>query len=417
MTKIQLCNSTDCTGCATCKNVCGQSAISMLPDLKGFLHPIINDERCIACGACVNACPILNENNFRIPSSQTARKGWAKNDDIVSKSSSGGVFSLVAEQILSKKGHVYGACFDTSTWKLHHVCVDNYDHIDQLRGSKYVQSDIGETFKDAKKDILSGIDVLFVGTPCQIAGLHSFLHHKEYPNLITIDLVCHGVPSPDVFIAFTEFLNESEGSELVNYSFREKKWCWTRFNSLAIFKNGSVKRGKWEEDPYMRGFLRELFLRDSCHHCRFANMNRQGDITLADYWAYKHKHGEENNRERGCSLILMNNDKARNVIHQSLSLMTSYPITIEEAMMGNQALKKCFPKNPISVSFWDDFRGKGFKGVVEKYLYPEPIPLHYRLIYNFGKDSVITRIHTLSKDFLRVVKMIMKRILKIFHVL
>lgn len=406
MSMIQLCNYKDCTGCSACSSYCGQKAIQMHFDKKGFLRPIIDVEKCVACGACVKVCPILNEKEIRKPTYQTARKGWAKDDGIISKSSSGGIFSLLAALVLEKKGHVYGACFDRLNWRLHHVKVDRIEDLELLRGSKYLQSELGETYKEVRNDLGKGVIVLYVGTPCQIAGLHFYLRHKEYPNLLTVDLVCHGVPSPDVFKAYTNYLEKTEKSKLVNYQFREKRWCWTRFNSLAIFENGSESRGKWEEDLWMRGFLRELFLRDSCYNCRFANMNRQGDITLADYWAYRHKHGEIRNKEKGCSLILMNNDKGRNLIDQVMPQMISYPMSIEEACMGNQALKRCFPKNPLSDSFWNDFFGKGFEGIIDKYLYPEPIPLHYRLIYKYGKDSLFFQSYLLAKKIYHTLKTI-----------
>jgi len=406
---VKLCDNIDCTGCSACSNTCGQGAILMQPNNKGFLHPIIDTEKCIVCGACMKVCPILNENEFRKPSDQTARKGWAHDDNIVSNSSSGGLFTLLADYVLENKGHVYGACFDTINWKLQHVKVDNFNDLEQLRGSKYLQSEIRDAYKEVRKDLNNGKEVLFVGTPCQISGLHFFLHNKKYPNLLTVDLVCHGVPSPVVFKAYTDYLRDLKGSDLVQYYFREKKWCWTRFNSLAVFKNGSVSRGKWEEDIYMRGFLRELFLRDSCHNCRFANMNRQGDITLADYWAYRHKRGEIRNKERGCSLILMNNEKGREVIRQILPRMVSYPMSIEEARIGNQALSKCFPKNPLSDSFWKDFHDKGFSGIIDKYLYPEPIPIYYRLIYKFGKSSLFFKFYIIIRKVFQLGKIVISR--------
>lgn len=405
---IRLCSEIDCTGCSACFNICGRDAISMKPDEKGFLRPLIDNARCVECGLCMKVCPILNEHDIKKPEHQEALKGWAKDNEIVSNSSSGGVFTLLAQKVLYENGSVYGASFDAESWNLRHIRIDSLEDLPQLQGSKYLQSDIHKTYRQARADLVAGRKVIFVGTPCQIAGLHFVLQHKEYPNLLTVDLVCHGVPSPMIFRHYVDYLNQQENSELVKYSFREKYWCWTRYNSLAIFKSGSKRRGKWEEDPYMRGFLRELFLRDSCHNCRFANMNRQGDITLADYWAYTRKPGEQRNRERGCSLILMNTDKGRDSIANIKQEVISYPLSIEEASLGNQALHHCFPKNPQSEAFWNDFRKEGFKGTIDKYLYPERPDLYYQIIYRFGYKSpallvfrVLRKIYHVGKCFVQ----------------
>lgn len=393
MSEITLCEKELCTGCLACYNVCPNGTITVVTNDEGFVYPEINHSTCLKCGKCQRACPVLRD--LKSVGEQSAYKGWAKDKDLVTMSSSGAVFSLLSSQVLNKEGYVYGAAFDENL-DLKHMYAHTENEMPKLRGSKYVQSFIGDTFKEIKKQLDGDKYVLFCGTPCQVAGLNSFLGKKEYSKLMTIDLVCHGVPSPKVFRSFKEWLEQKYNSRILSYGFRDKKWSWMRFNSIVTFKNGTEYFGKWEEDPWMRGFLREYFLRPSCHQCKFANMNRQGDITLADYWSYYHKKGELKNRDTGCSLILMNTDKGRRAFESCKSQMHFYPITLEEARGCNQALNRCFPASPNRTEFWKDYNNMTFGSVIEKYMTPEDISGHYKMVYKYGKDSWLTRCYDIS---------------------
>lgn len=390
VTEIKLCGEDLCTGCMACYNKCIHGAIDVKIDDEGFFSPAINKDKCIKCGLCVSACPILNEfGKLDKTYKQCAYKGWAQDSEIVATSSSGGIFSLLSDSVLSSNGYVYGAAFDDN-FILRHCCVHSRNDISKLRGSKYVQSYIGDIYVDIKKKLDEGRNVLFCGTPCQVSGLNYFLK-KIYPNLLTVDLVCHGVPSPKVFKAYSNWLKEFMNSEIVSYNFRDKKWSWKRFNSLVSFKNNVQYIGKWEEDPWMRGFLRNLFLRPSCHHCKFSNMNRQGDITLADYWSYTCKKGEIDNKDTGCSLILLNSIKGHVAFNLCCSKMFYYPISIDEARKCNPALNNSFPENPLRNQFWKDFNSLEFSDIVRKYMSPDVISLQYRYIYKYGRDSKKTK--------------------------
>ena len=409
MTEIKLCDKELCTGCMACYNACPHGSISVTTDDEGFAVPIINHDTCLKCGKCTRVCPILNELNQ--VEKQTAYKGWTRDDELLKNSSSGGVFSLLSSQVLADGGYVYGAAFDEKL-ELRHISAHTEEEMPRLRGSKYVQSYIGETFREIKKGLDDGKKVLFCGTPCQVAGLNGFLGKKDYPKLLTVDLVCHGVPSPKVFKSFKEWLENENYSQIEEYKFRDKKWCWTRYNSLVTFKNGAKHYGKWEEDPWMRGFLREYFLRPSCHHCKFANMNRQSDITLADYWSYICKKGEINNRERGCSLVLCNTDKGRKAVELCKGEMICYPITINEVRRCNRALNGCFPASPLREQFWKDYKSLPFDTLIMKYMYAEAIPTHYRLVYKYGNSSIITRTYDFS---IRAINGIKSRIKSLFR--
>ena len=180
-------------------------------------------------------------------------------------------------------------------------------------------------------------------------------------------------------------MEQNNGSKIISYRFRDKKWSWRRYNTSIRFKNGTKYLGKWEQDPWSRGFLRDLFLRPSCHNCIFSNMRREGDITLADMWSYVCKKGEENNRDRGCSLILLNNDKGLKAFEECKSNMVFYPISKAEAQDGNQALQGAFPVNPMREQFWQDYNSFDFDILVKKYMYPEPISSRYKRIYKYGR--------------------------------
>ena len=410
MHKIELCDKNLCTGCLACYNACTRDAIQIKTDDEGFYYPFIERTKCVECGRCVSSCPVLK--NLPSPNAQKAYKGWACDEEILRHSSSGGLFSVLSNDVLKydNKGAVYGAAFEKD-FTLRHRRVDKIEDLKQLRGSKYVQSYTGRIYNDVKKDLHEGKKVLFCGTPCQIAGLNEYLGRKHYSNLLTVDLVCHGVPSPRVFRSYVNYLEQTNKSSLVSFNNKKKKWCWTRYNSIATFNNGTTYTGKWEEDPYTRGFLRDLFLRPSCHHCKFANMNRQSDITLADYWSYYPKKREKKNRERGVSLILVNSKKGAIAFEAIKKYLVWYPISIEEAMNCNLALSRCFPASPKRDFFWRSYNNAGFQGVIEDFLFKEITLPHYQMIYKYGKDSFMFKLYRLKSYVLNKIIRILSRCL------
>lgn len=398
---IKLCDAKDCTGCMACGNACRFGAITFSPDNEGFLHPKIDPERCTGCKMCVRACPILTP----CPPAGTQEEkrvfaAWAKDENIRDESSSGGVFSVLAKDVIAAGGVVFGAAFD-ERFSVRHVMAEDEDGLKNLRGSKYVQSDIGKTFSLAENFLKARRRVFFTGTPCQIAGLRMYLR-KDYENLLTADIVCHGVPSPMVFESYKIWLESRLGSPLGDYKFRDKRWSWKYFNTKAspvkgrkfqhesppfrAGKNGELF-GTWQTDPWMRGFLREYFLREGCHSCRFANTNRPGDITLADYWGYRSKKGKFKDDDKGISMVMLNNSKGRNAFARIKPNLVFTETPTEEAVRGNPALSRCVPPSPLRADFWADFRAGGVAGTLEKYMFPEITPRHLRVLYRFGRAS------------------------------
>ncbi len=341
----------------------------MVQDRKGFLYPKVNIGNCIECGLCEKTCPVIHEGYERKPEHVYAIK--TKDEKIRLSSSSGGVFSFLAEQVLKEGGVVFGAAFDEQ-WNVRHVCITNADDLEKLRGSKYVQSNIGNTFSETKKFLQEGIPVLFSGTPCQIAGLKLFLK-KEYGNLTTVDFVCHGVPNPRIWQEYLKeeaahFLNSlgyktypsslDPMSLIKSISFRDKPNGWKQFHfsiELSITsedgKENSIlsSRDVWEH-PYMLLFLKDYILRPSCHHCHFRCGKGMADYTMADYWGIERFYPDFFD-DHGVSLF-MTYKNSRDVFLHSNSLIDYIETSYQEACVGNYAIRHDWPVNKDSVFFY-----------------------------------------------------------------
>lgn len=314
----EICNSLACTGCSTCVNVCAKAAITMIADKEGFLMPQIEQSQCVNCGLCVKKCPALNP--LAAETKQPLAYAVISNEDR-KISSSGGAFSVFARYVLARNGVIFGASFygkdEKGTLvnqfpKLSHIPVEKLEDLDFLRGSKYIQSDIGDSFKKAKAFLKDGRFVLFTGTPCQIAGLYSFLGNKEYENLITLDLVCHGVPNQTYFGSYLEKLKKTSrltaGGDIEGFRFR-------KLDSWSIVPAVKFAETKWqileqENNSYMSAFFQLVNFRECCYCCQYSNMNRVGTMTLADYWGIgkgKKKFGR--NVAAGVSLVIDNSGR------------------------------------------------------------------------------------------------------------
>lgn len=274
----------DCCGCSSCKNICPNDAINMVGDRNGFLFPIVDKEKCIKCGKCLKVCPILNNNNEFPQNIKEVYAMYNKDEVTRLQSSSGGIFSLLAEWILDKNGIVFGAKFNEK-FDVIHDFVDKKENLKLLRGSKYVQSDIRDSFRVAKKFLEEDKYVLFSGTPCQIEGLKQYLE-KEYDRLYTQDIICHGVPSPNVWREYLKYRKNKDLENPLYINFRNKDNGWNSFSMQFQYLNGEYKK-KHTDDLFMRAFLRNASLRDSCYYCKFKKENKCADITLADFWRNK----------------------------------------------------------------------------------------------------------------------------------
>lgn len=273
---FDICYKEICSGCSACANVCPVNAITMKTDSEGFEYPEIDFENCINCGKCRKICPTANKptDTEQIPSVYAAVN---KDEEVRLNSSSGGIFTAVAEKVIDDGGVVFGAGFDERLKVKHQMCSDKKG-LYNLRGSKYVQSAIGDTYRQAKDQLEDGKRVLFVGTPCQIGGLLAYLG-KEYDNLITVDFICHGVPSPKVWQKFVSSNETKYASKAVSASFREKKDGWKPYYMSIKFDNSDEYSNVIPKDPYLRGFVSGLFLRPACSKCSFKQIGRQSDYS------------------------------------------------------------------------------------------------------------------------------------------
>ena len=301
-----------CTGCRCCEQVCRYGAIKISKDKEGFLFPSIDADRCVGCGICEKKCP---NNVFDIfnPEVSTGFSVVAKDINILTSSSSGGMFSIIARYVLSKNGIVFGAAFQDD-FSLKHIYIDNEKDLKKLSGSKYFQSDIGNSYTVVKELLKKNVLVYYSGTPCQIAGLKSFLN-REYDNLITSDLICHGVPSPLFFEKYKEYIEKKNNASLINFSFRKMNG-WGVVEQYALRKGKKVIKKSYADycSEYLHSFLMGGLFRKSCYSCLYSNMNRCGDITIGDFWGIQ-KFSKIDCR-KGVSAVLLNNEKAKKIFEE-----------------------------------------------------------------------------------------------------
>lgn len=325
-----------CTGCAACENICPTGAIDMAENAEGFLYPQIDVKRCVGCGQCENVCQIFHRDNL------ADRKALMfaavnKDDDILGQSSSGGVFAALADIIAQRDGIIVGCQFDESMTAVHKA-VEARKGYSQFHGSKYVQSNIGWTYREVERYLQEGRCVLFTGTPCQVRGLQLFLG-KDYDNLLTADLICHGVPSPKLWHEHLSYLEKQNGKEIVSYRFRGKyRVGWSLYYYYYYYKGEKKpKHGYAMLDPFYTAFLKGENYRECCYRCNFATLPRVGDFTIGDYWGVeKHHHNLQANR--GVSLLLLNTAKAKDLLSDIEDRMEIIPTKEEWATEYNHNL-------------------------------------------------------------------------------
>ena len=315
---IRIEDKISCCGCNACVQACPKKCISLVTDNEGFWYPEVQYDECISCNMCEKVCPIQNKTSFS-DEVLAAYAGHSVNEAIISASSSGGVFSELALYVLEQNGVVFGAAFD-GQYRVHHICIDNISDLHLLQGSKYLQSDIGQSYKEAEKYLLDGRLVLFSGTPCQISGLHSFLG-KEYDGLISLDILCHGVPSPLVWRRYLDELKQlNKCDEIKKISFRAKPKGWLDYYFEAIFNGGIKYSCSHKTNPFMRLFLGNICLRPSCHECKFKKLGRKSDITLGDCWGVENVLPELF-YENGVSIIIVHSHKGEVILEKIKSIV------------------------------------------------------------------------------------------------
>ena len=365
-----LCRAEDCTGCTACASVCPVNAIAMEPDHEGFLRPVIG-ERCILCRRCEQTCPILHP-PVPGPAPAAAHAVWNRDEAERTASSSGGFFSLLARHVLEQGGAVFGAALDEGM-TTRHVCARTVEELAPMRGSKYVQSDLGDTFSQVKALLDAGTAVLFSGVPCQVDGLKRYLG-KDYPNLLTCDLVCHGVPSPAVFRAYLDGLEAARGSRAVSVRFKDKSHGWAHPWFTVQFADGSVYTEDFNRTGYGRGFGMQLFLRPACAKCRYTSTSRPADFTLADYWGLDEKLALPVERDKGVSMVLVNSARGQQVFDALSGRFGQVERPLAEAVAGNPRLASPLKANPRRAAFFSAFSALPFAEVEKRFLALPSLP-------------------------------------------
>lgn len=357
-----------CTGCAVCSNVCPKNCIMMVEDEMGFHYPIVDGEKCIGCDLCEKCCPVLNQTrpqNYDPPMVYAAR---TKDFELRFHSTSGGVFSELANLIIEQGGVACGARYDKNNL-VEHCLVKSVSDLDKIRQSKYAQSFIGEVYKEIKKELHDGKMVAFCGTPCQVSGLYKFLG-REYENLVTFDFICRGVNSPKAYRYWLKEVEEENGSRVTRVWFKYKQNGWKKSPrcTRVDFSNGQFKVYSDNENSFMSGYLGpNLYIRPSCGDCAFKGTPRVGDITLADFWGLDSKLEDDG----GTSLVMLNSKKGENLFEQ-LNERIEYELhEFSEIYAGNVCANGSVKINPKSEIFLKKLGTKPFSKLVTQYSKPD----------------------------------------------
>ncbi len=335
---MKLCDSARCTGCHTCSQACPVGCITMVQNREGFWYPQVDEAACLSCGKCSAVCPVMKSKPGQAV--QHAYACMHKDEEVRLKSSSGGVFTLLAEAVLRQGGVVFGAAF-AEDFSVHHIAVEQLENVEKLRGSKYVQSTIGNAYKECRAYLESGRLVLFTGTPCQIDGLLCFLG-KEYDNLLTQDIICHGVAAPAVWQKYIAFREKKAMSKTRRTFFRHKKYGWKTFSVLFTFINNTEYAETLRTDCFMQGYLANLFLRQSCYRCHAKSLTRKSDITLADFWGARHILPDMDD-DKGTSLVLISSEKGQRLFDEIQNGMSWKQVDFSQAVSYNSAINKSAP--------------------------------------------------------------------------
>lgn len=352
---IKIDDKSKCCGCSACANVCPKKCIAMLSDEKGFLYPSVNESKCVNCGLCNKICPILNpKSNIE---EKRAYAAYNTNNETRKVSSSGGIFGCIANEILNRLGVVFGAAYADNFKSIKHIGVENKEDLPKLYGSKYLQSEIGDSYKSAEAYLKTGREVLFVGTSCQIAGLKAYLR-KDYENLLTVDVICHGTPSPRVWKDYADEKEDEFQSKIVAADFRNKRFGWDKSVLLLLFANEKEYCALGSKDEYIKGFLMNLYLRESCYKCICKGNNVLSDISLGDFWGIESILPNFSDN-KGASAVILNTDKGKAFFEKIKSDLVIEKVNYSDVLKGNPALVSPVVKPDKSEKFWRLYHKKG----------------------------------------------------------
>lgn len=372
-------NKDDCTGCGACAAACPKGCITMQPDEEGFLYPVTNYTVCTHCDLCEKTCPIPPRLDQKKTSADDKKPldvyaAWNLDSEIRLNSSSGGVFSALAENILSQGGVVVGAAFDEQL-VVHHIIVEDRSQLHRLRGSKYVQSELSILlYKNIRSHLQNGRKVLFSGTPCQIAGLHGYLR-RQYDNLLCCDIICMGVPSPLLLKKYIDFCNQKNDAPISSIVFRNKDRGW-KSPTIKLEFQGNQKYESASQNAYYLAFGKQIALRESCYSCKAKGLDRGGDLTIGDFWGVGQKYPEYDRDNKGTSLILVNTAKGQAWLEEIRSHLFMGHADLQTAITGNPMLLDSCQRLPLRDDFYAILKAQPFELLISKYKLHFPSKFH-----------------------------------------
>lgn len=359
----------NCTGCNACASICPKKCIELKDMGEGFLFPVIDDTKCIQCHQCERACLILKEQKKSVRTQAYAIKNIDETERKIS--ASGGVFPLLAKYTLDKKGIVFGAAYDEN-FEVKHIALTDYSKLPLVQGAKYVQSIIGISFREAEMELKSGRKVLFSGTPCQCAGLKAFLG-KEYENLLLVDVICHGVPSTKVWQTYIDYRSAKENSGIrpIRINMRSKTSGWSRYGYSTEFDYGygHITRVRNSQDLFMKAFVGNICLRNSCSDCPAKGIERCTDFTLGDYWGVWDQHPEFDDN-KGTSIVFIHSEKGKNVFRHLEDKMEYIEVNVEEAYQENNSLVSSVIAHEKRQDFLEKITVENFEEKIREYFPP-----------------------------------------------
>ena len=352
-----------CTGCAACVNICSVNAVTLRADAEGFEYPSVDYDKCVMCKRCVTHCPSLTAVQPATLETPEVYAAWNTDEEVRVQSTSGGAFTALAKTVLERGGVVVGARYDEN-FRIMHAMIDSVEDLPLLRQSKYAQSEIRTIFRDVKEQLSQHKTVLFCGTPCQVAGLKSYLG-KPYENMYYCDFICRGIISQKVYHKFLHDM-KGDGRAIRNVHFKNKDFGWNRFSTKLTFDDGSVYHQDRNHDYYMRGYLRHnLYLRPSCHQCMYKTLPRVADISLGDFWGIG-KYNAALDNEKGTSVILVNSENGRKLLEDAKCDLYLDRRTVEEVTAGNRCLLNVAPAGEYREYFFKHMDRCDFATLIEK---------------------------------------------------
>lgn len=362
MIKIE--DKSKCCGCSACYNICPQKCITMQEDNEGFLYPVIDESKCINCNLCEKVCPIINKKKEE----KFQQKAYLVNNinlEVRKESTSGGAFTAIAEYVIENNGVVFGAAFNEN-FEVIHKYVENTEELRIFRNSKYVQSNLKNCFTEVKQFLKDNKLVCFSGTPCQIEGLKSFLG-KEYDNLITVDIVCHAVPSPLVWRKYLEYIKEKfKSKKIKKILFRDKSKYGYKYSTMTIQSDKDIYQKGVETDPYLRAFFSDLSDRPSCYDCKFKKQYRVSDFTIWDCFGVEN-FDKSLDDDKGTTRVLIHTENANKIFEKIKGKFKVCEVEPEKLVENVKEMYHSVSENPKRKEFFNDINEIETRKFFKKY--------------------------------------------------